>query len=209
MRVWPNLHNQEYVMRPGVNVGSVCEVRGHAECAWGSDAIDAFHNEIDAFHDAIYTFHDAINAFMTQSTHFTTQSTHFATQSTHFTTQSTYFTTQSTHFTTQSTHFTTQSTHFMTQSMHFTTQSTHFMTQLTHFMTHRLEQEQIKALPSYTIHHLNANSEGDNKYTIDMANIHICPTCGKVFHPRYDLRRHENTVHSEDTSSREDEDSNS
>ena len=76
MRAWPNLHNHEYVIRPEVNVGSVCEVRGHAECAWGSDAIDAFHNEIDAFHDAIYAFHDAINAFMTQSTHFTTQSMH-------------------------------------------------------------------------------------------------------------------------------------
>ena len=76
-------------------------------------------------------------------------------------------------------------------------------------MTHPLEQEQIKALSTYTFHHLNANSEGDNKYTIDMANIHTSATWGKIFHRKYDLRRHENTVHSEDTSSREDEDSKS
>ena len=99
-----------------------------------------------------------------------------------------------------------QSTHFTT---HFATQSTHFMTQLTHFTTHPLEQEQIKALSSYTFHHLNANSEGDNKCTIDMVNIHTCATCGKIFRRKYDLRRHENTVHSEDTSSGEDEDSKS
>ena len=140
-----------------------------------------FHNSINAFHDAIYAFHDAINAFMTQSTHFATQSTHFATQSTHFATQLTHFTTQSKHFTTQS----------------------------THLMTHPLEQKQIKALSSYTFHHLNANLEGNNKYTIDMANIHTCATCGKIFRRKYDLRRHENTVHSEDTSSGEDEDSKS
>ena len=42
-----------------------------------------------------------------------------------------------------------------------------------------------------------------------MANIHTCATCGKIFHRKYDLRRHENTVHSEDTSSHEDEDSKS
>ena len=83
------------------------------------------------------------------------------------------------------------------------------MTQLTHLMTHQLEQEQIKALFSYTFHHLNANLEGDNKYTIDMANIHTCATCGKIFRRKHDLRRHENTVHSEDTSSGEDEDSKS
>ena len=76
-------------------------------------------------------------------------------------------------------------------------------------MTHPLEQKQIKALSSYTFHHLNANLEGDNKYTIDMANIHTCATCGKIFRRKYDLRRHENTVHSEDTSSGEDEDSKS
>ena len=61
-------HNYEYVMRSEVNVGAVCEVRGHTECAWGSDVIVAFHNDaIDAFHDAIDafhdTFHDAIDAF--------------------------------------------------------------------------------------------------------------------------------------------------
>ena len=76
-------------------------------------------------------------------------------------------------------------------------------------MTHPLEQKQIKALSSYTFHHLNANLEGNNKYTIDMANIHTCATCGKIFRRKYDLRRHENTVHSEDTSSGEDEDSKS
>ena len=42
-----------------------------------------------------------------------------------------------------------------------------------------------------------------------MANIHTCATCGKIFRRKYDLRRHENTVHSEDTSSGEDEDSKS
>ena len=71
-------------------------------------------------------------------------------------------------------------------------------------MTHPLEQEQIKVLSSYTFHHLNANIEGDNKYTIDMVNIHTCATCGKMFHRKYD-----NTVQSEDTSSSEDEDSKS
>ena len=72
------------------------------------------------------------------------------------------------------------------------------------------EQKQIKALSSYTFHHLNVNLEGNNKYyTIDMANIHTCATCGKIFRRKYDLRRHENTVHSEDTSSGEDEDSKS
>ena len=76
-------------------------------------------------------------------------------------------------------------------------------------MTHQLEQKQIKALSSYTFHHLNANLEGNNKYTIDMANIHTWATCGKIFRRKYDLRRHENTVHSEDTSSGEDEDSKS
>ena len=76
-------------------------------------------------------------------------------------------------------------------------------------MTHPLEHKQIKALSSYTFHHLNANLKGNNKYTIDMANIHTCATCGKIFRRKYDLRRHENTVHSEDTSSGEDEDSKS
>ena len=179
-------------MRSEVNVRSVCEGRGHAECAWVSDAINAFLTQ------STYSwrnrrisrrnwrkFCDAIDAFRDATTHFTT---HFATQSTHFTTQSTHFTTQSTHFTTQSTHFATQLTHFTTQS--------------THLMTHKLEQKQIKALSSYTFHHLNANLEGNNKYTIDMGNIHTCATCGKIFRRKYDLRRHENTVHSEDTSSR-------
>ena len=56
---------------------------------------------------------------------------------------------------------------------------------------------------------MNTNLKGNNKYTIDMANIHTCATCGKIFRRKYDLRRHENTVHSEDTSSGEDEDSKS
>ena len=41
-----------------------------------------------------------------------------------------------------------------------------------------------------------------------MANIHTCATC-KIFRRKYDLRRYENTVQSEDTSSGEDEDSKS
>ena len=60
----------------------------------------------------------------------------------------------------------------------------------------------------YNFHHLDANLEGDNKYTPDMANIHTCATCGKTFGRKYDLRRHEDTVHSEDVSSG-DEDSRS
>ena len=56
---------------------------------------------------------------------------------------------------------------------------------------------------------MNANLKGNNKYTINMANIHTCALCGKIFRCKYDLRRHENTIHSEDTSSGEDEDSKS
>lgn len=56
---------------------------------------------------------------------------------------------------------------------------------------------------------MDPDLEGGNKYTLDMADIHICATCGKTFRRKYDLRRHENTVHSEDTSSHDDEDSKS
>ena len=61
---------------------------------------------------------------------------------------------------------------------------------------------------SYNFHHLDANLEGDNKYTPDMVNTHTCATWGKTLGRKYDLRRHENTVHSEDVSSG-DEDSRS
>ena len=75
-------------------------------------------------------------------------------------------------------------------------------------VTHPLMQEKIKDLFSDNFHHLDANLEGDNKYTPDMVNIHTCATCGKTFGLKYDLRKHENTVHSEDVSSG-DEDSRS
>ena len=75
-------------------------------------------------------------------------------------------------------------------------------------MTRLLKQKQIKGLFSYNFHHLDANFEGDSTYTPDMANIHTCATCGKTFGRKYDLRRHENTVHFEDVSSG-DEDSRS
>ena len=52
---------------------------------------------------------------------------------------------------------------------------------------------------------MDANLEGDNKYTRNVANIQTCATCGKTFGRKYDLRRHENTVHSEDVSSGDDD----
>ena len=79
---------------------------------------------------------------------------------------------------------------------------------VTHFGDASVEAEQIKGLFSYNFHHLDANFEGDSTYTPDMANIHTCATCGKTFGRKYDLRRHENTVHFEDVSSG-DEDSRS
>ena len=77
----------------------------------------------------------------------------------------------------------------------------HFTTRLTHFGDTSVEAGAYKGLFSYNFHHLDAKLEGDNKYTPDMANIHTCTACGKTFGLEYDLRRHENTVHSEYVSS--------
>ena len=45
--------------------------------------------------------------------------------------------------------------------------------------------------------------------TLDMANTHTCATCAKTFHRKNNLRSLENTVQSEETSFRDDEDSKS
>ena len=58
-------------------------------------------------------------------------------------------------------------------------------------------KEEIEGL-SYFLHYLD-----------DMANTHTCATFGEAFHRKYNLKRHENTVHYEDTSSHEDTDSKS
>ena len=64
----------------------------------------------------------------------------------------------------------------------------------------------IRQLVSAVFHHLNANLQRVNMNSFDMAKRHACSLCNKTFGRKYDLRRHENTVHDEDESSDEDND---